>query len=684
MVGDRRATLRARFRASAVERIRRTWFALVELQEGRADPSVEREVARELHGLKGDAGLLSYDALSGAIHAVEEVLDVGRPGRDLAAIAGLLVRELEVILRALEVDPAENAAIELLAGVRERLGSATRGAAPAAPAAASAASDHAAPTPDHAEPTPDHAESPPEPLQGMSIRDRWLHVDVRRVDDICDRLVELHTEFTSLTNRMAVALMGINGLRWAVEDLDRRKLQLEELATAAWGLRLSSVELSLLELTQHARSLAISQGKRVRVDMHTGGVEIERHILESIHEPLLHLVRNAIDHGLEPPAERGAKPAVGVLTLHATTVGSRAEIVVADDGRGIDIEKIRDAAVTKGLLATDARAPTMDEAFELLFTRGFSTRGEATEISGRGVGLDVVRRRIEALGGRVTVTSRPEHGTRFTLSVPTTIGRERYVVFESTGVTFGIPSRSVREIIPLHGAPIYTVAGGKSLVHRDEHLPYRALDDAQGDTARILIIDAGERAQALGVPSVQGEFDLMRRPIDRLVSCTAYVVAAASLGDNRPVLLVAPIPFLRHLDGRVAAMPAMRAPTRPRVLVVDDSPLVRGLVASLLSGIGFEVEEAPDGSDALDTLARDDVHLVISDIEMPKMNGFDLLRRVRAQWPQLPVVMLTTRGSSEDRRLASSLGANAYVVKSHFEQGHLVSTVRRLLGQVDA
>lgn len=711
MLGDRRAALRARFRASAIERMRKTWFILVELHEGRADASVEREVARELHGVKGDAGLLGYEALSAAIHAVEEILGVGRPGRDLAAITAVLVRELEVILRALEIDPGEAAAVELLVGVRERLESAGRAAAPPAPASArSSAAAGAAPPPAPAParsngapapapapgparsngaagtepPQPDRGESASDVFEGASIRNRWLQVDVRRVDDICDRLVELHTEFTSLANRMGVALAGINGLRWITEDLDRRKLQLDELATAAWALRLSSVEMSLLELAQHARSLATSQGKRVRVDLHTGGVEIERHILESIHEPLLHLVRNAIDHGLEPPGERGSKPATGVLTLHATTDGSRADIVVADDGRGIDLERIRSAAIAKGLLAADARTPSMGEAFELLFTRGFSTRGEATEISGRGVGLDVVRRRIEALGGRITVTSRPQHGTQFTLSVPTTIGRERYVVFESTGVIFGIPSRSVREILPLSGAAIQTVAGGESLVLRGDHLPYRALDDAEGDAARILVIDAGDRGHALGVPAVRGEFDLMRRPIDRLVSRTAYIVAAASLGDNRPVLIIAPIPFLRQLDQQSAAIPVARVPTRPRVLVVDDSPLVRGLVASLLSGIGYEVEEAPDGIDALDALARDEVHLVISDVEMPKMNGFDLLRRVRAQWPQLPVVMLTTRGSSEDRRLASSLGANAYVVKSHFEQGHLVSTVRRLLGQVEA
>ncbi|HEU4727848.1 MAG TPA: response regulator [Kofleriaceae bacterium] len=676
MVGDRRATLRARFRASAIDRLRKTWFALVELHEGRADASIEREIARDLHGVKGDAGLLGYDALSAAIHAVEEVLDVGNPGRDLAAISAVLVHELEVIQRALEIDPGEPAAVELLAAVRARLTSA--GQAPA-PAAATSPAEITPP-----DPPPEAADSPGDLLESSSIRNRWLQVDVARVDDICDRLIELHTEFTSLANRMGVALAGISGLRWVNEDLDRRKLQIDELATAAWALRLSSVEMSLLELAQHARSLAGSQGKRVRVDLHTGGVEIERHILESIHEPLLHLVRNAIDHGLEPPDERGTKPAAGVLTLHASTDGSRAEIVVADDGRGIDLDRIRSAAVAKGLLAADARTPTMGEAFELLFSRGFSTRGEATEISGRGVGLDVVRRRIEELGGRITVTSRPRHGTRFTLSVPTTIGRERYVVFDSTGVIFGIPSRSVREILPRAGAEIQTVAGGESLVHRGEHLPYRALDDAQGDTARILVIDAGDRGHALGVPAVRGEFDLMRRPIDRLVSRTAYIVAAASLGDSRPVLIVAPIPFLRQLDQHNVAIPAARVPVRPRVLVVDDSPLVRGLVASLLSGIGYEVEEAPDGMDALDALARDEVHLVISDVEMPKMNGFDLLRRVRAQWPQLPVVMLTTRGSSEDRRLASSLGANAYVVKSHFEQGHLVSTVRRLLGQVEA
>jgi len=687
---DRREAMRARFRASAIERVRTTWFTLVQLHEGHADATVDAEIARTLHGLKGDAGLFRYDALSAAIHAIEEVLELGRSAPELPAIAGVLANELEVVLRALESDPAEPAAIALLAGVRERVTEAIRALRPAEPA--TAAAPVRAPTapslslslPRIPQPAPEPTESVAPPSEAFTNRSRWLQVDAARVDDLCDRLVELHSELTAFASRLGVSLAGVSELRWVGEELDRRRMQLDELATSAWALRLSSVEMSLLELAQHARTLASAQGKQVRVDLQAGGVELERHILESIHEPLLHLVRNAIDHGLELPAERGAKPARGTLVLHATTDGSSADIVVADDGRGIDLEAIRGTAIAKGMLAADSRTPTMDEAFELLFARGFSTRDEVTELSGRGVGLDVVRDRVERLGGRVTVTSTPGVGTQFTLSVPTTVGRERYVVFESAGVVYGVPSRSVREILRARDFQIARVAGGEALAHRDEHVPYRALDEATGDDARILIIDAGDRAQALGVPAVRGELDLMSRPVDRLVARTGYVVASAALADNRPILLVAPLPFLRHLDRRISPASGDAMPARRRVLVVDDSPLVRGLVASLLSGLGFEVEEAENGLDALEALARDDAHLVISDVEMPVMNGFELLRRVRALRPHLPVVMLTTRGSAEDRRLASSLGANAYVVKSHFEQGHLVTTVRRLLGQVES
>lgn len=658
MSGSRREALRTQFRASAVERLRKMWFALVQLNEGTASESVESEIARELHGLKGDAGLFQYDALSSAIHAIEEVFGAGQPGRDVPAVAGTLIGELEIVMRAVTEDPAAPAAVELLVGVQQRLSSASRTQSPAA----------VAPVSEEVSPS----------------QHRQLQVDALRIDDLCDRLVEFHTQFAAFTTRLNEALDGQKEHRWALEELDRGRAALEELATSAWELRLSSVEGSMLELAQHARVLASQQGKRVRVDLQTGGAELERHILDAIREPLLHLVRNAIDHGLEPPTDRGTKTPTGTLVLHATTDGSRAEIVVGDDGRGIDLERIRDVAVKKGMWSDDARAPTMDEAFELLFARGFSTRGQATEISGRGVGLDVVRERVESLGGRVTVSSRLGEGTRFTLSVPTSIGRERYVVFESEGVVYGLPSRSVREIVQTSACRIERVTSGAVLTLRDEHLPYRALEDSIDEAGRVLIIDAGDRAQALGVPMVRGEFDLMRRPIDRLVAQSGYVAAAATFGDHRPVLLVAPLPFLRHLDRRTNGGGRMVMDTRRRVLVVDDSPLVRGLVASLLVGLGFEVLEAGNGLDALDVLAREEVHLVISDVEMPAMDGFDLLRRIRAQWAHVPVVMLTTRGSADDRRLASSLGANAYVVKSHFEQGHLVSAVRRLLGQVEA
>jgi CheY-like chemotaxis protein len=324
------------------------------------------------------------------------------------------------------------------------------------------------------------------------------------------------------------------------------------------------------------------------------------------------------------------------------------------------------------------------QACELLFEHGFSTRREATRTSGRGVGLDVVRRRVESLGGSVSIQSQLGLGTRFTLSVPFAVTKEKLLIIELGGAPYGLPARVVRAVLSSGALP---KPGEDSVVrHGGETLPFRSLCDALGlphDPAEsfVLIVELSGRRFGASVGRIVGERELIRRPAEKLLHNTG-IGASAVLEDGRIVLL----PELNFVSRALRARVGQLVPgsvtaerRRQRVLVADDSPVVRELVSEILTGAGLLVEQANDGSAALESILQSEPDLLVSDVEMPRMNGFDLLAEVRRRTQRLPVVMLSTRGSAEDRKRATRLGANAYLVKTEFHSESLLEVVRRFV-----
>lgn len=517
-----------------------------------------------------------------------------------------------------------------------------------------------------------------------------MQVKLSRVDEICERVSDFSVEFRALMFQLEQAShagAGPERFRALVEGVDRCRAKLDDTVSSAWSLRMVPVEPALEELVGHARELAQSQGKRVRVTVRSEGAEVERGVLDSLQEPLMHLVRNAVDHGLERPEDRGAKGEEGNLTLRATPQGPSLVLEVSDDGRGVDVNAVRAAAVAKGLFDGKAAA-ALDErsALELLFRHGFTTRTEVSQVSGRGVGLDVVRERLDALGGSAQVATTVGRGTTFKLTVPSTLTRERALVVECGGVLYGLPSSQVLEVVRLSDQRQEVVAGGVAMAFHDRMLPLRSMaqvlgahDDAVATWAAVL--EVGSRRFALEVPKLLGEQELLRRPVDALLAGFEHLSASATLDDGRLVLLLSAAGLLRRdrPGGSVRPAAAGAAKHRPRVLVVDDSLTIVDLVRELLVEAGFEVQTAHDGQAALGVLSNWMPELVLADVDMPVMDGFELLRQVRQRWQHLPVVMLTTRGSADDRRLAASLGASAYLVKSQFEEATLLETVRRYL-----
>ena len=512
--------------------------------------------------------------------------------------------------------------------------------------------------------------------------DQFVLVSAARIDEACDGLLDFAADFRALAVRLGPVMVGDASLR---ERVERSLARLEDTVSSTWALRMVPVAPALEDMVAHAHALAGELGKKVRVEIHAGGAEVERSVLDALSEPLLHLVRNAIDHGLEAPSQRGDKTPEGVLSLRASVQGNHLVLEVSDDGRGVDLPAVRARALEVGLLAP-SDAPSDAQLVELLFHHGLSTRTVATSVSGRGVGLDVVRARLEALNGSVQVTDTGRRGTTFTLRLPTSLSRERVLVVECGGRLFGLPATHVLEVVRLREVQLEVVPGGRLLPLRDEKLPLRSLLGALGDTGTVrddawaVVLQSGSRRVALTIERPLGQQDLLRRPVDALLESMATLSGSALLDDGRLVLLLTPHVVLERSSASLQRDAQPVVERRQRVLVVDDSLTVCNLIHELLAEAGFEVTEAHDGAQALTAIRAQVPDLMVADVDMPVMNGFELLGAVRERW-QFPVVMLTMRGSPEDRRRAVSLGANAYLVKSQFDEQTLADTVNRLLGK---
>ncbi|RYZ06805.1 MAG: response regulator [Myxococcales bacterium] len=658
-----REALLARFRAGLVERVRATQRLVTEFQST-SDPERLELALGELHTLKGESRMLGLAEISELAHALET--ELGSSQRFFLALGAF-----DAMLTALTTGESRvlQVALSSLQGERPFSSLPPVDVAPAEPASA----------------PPDPA---PAPERRKKANDRFMQVDAGLIDLLCERVAELTAAFGQLeTSAETVVDRQADRARTAklTDAFARCRSLLDEATSTAWTLRLVPIDPLLEELARHARIAAERQNKLVEVQALAGGVQLERDVADQLWESLLHLVQNAIDHGVEEPEARGDKAPVARLRLSAESVGPNVLLRVEDDGRGIDPKQVREAAVERGVVSVEVARELSDaQVTDLLFEHGFSTRSVASRTSGRGVGLDVVRRRVESLGGHVAVESHPGLGTRFSLGVPFAITKEKLLVVELGGAPYGFPARVVRAVLSPRSIP---QPGQDSVVrHNGELLPFRALCEAlslpqSGEDDVVLVLELSGRKFAASVGRIVGERELIRRPAEKLLHQTG-IGASAVLEDGRIVLL----PELDYVSRALRARAGQVVPgsveqerRRQRVLVADDSPVVRELVSEILTGAGLLVEQAVDGASALESILQSEPDLVVSDVEMPRMNGFDLLAEVRKRTQRLPVVMLSTRGSVEDRKRATRLGANAYLVKTEFHSESLLDVVRRFV-----
>ncbi len=535
-------------------------------------------------------------------------------------------------------------------------------------------------------------------LDALLARSGELRVASLRLEARTEALEAVREELHHLSTR----LRGVDEA--AARRLETRLSQLGR-ALASDRLQLQQASSGLDEEVRRARTLpfaegcaglertvrdvARSQGVQARLEVRGGAQELDRSLLQGLREPLLHLVRNAVSHGVETPEERLAagKPQEGRITLSVQLRAGRVEVVAEDDGRGLDLESIRARARARGQAvagdASDAR---------LIFQPGFSTVAQVTAVSGRGVGLDVVRTQVEALRGSVEVDSVPGQGTRFTLDVPLTLSTLRVLLVSAGGQTFAVAGESVARLLRLAPGDVRTVEGHPVWAAPDALVPLTPLSTVLGLPASpprprlsAVVLASGDARAVFVVDEVVAEQEVLVRGLGPRIRRARHVTGMAVRPDGHMALLLNTASLVRAAEGRPVPahlFPApARARTRHRILLADDSLTTRALEQSLLEAAGYEVLACADGQEAWERLQAHGADALVSDVEMPRMDGFALTEAVRGspRFGRLPIVLVTARDKPEDKARGLRAGASAYVVKSAFDQSHLLDALGQLL-----
>ena len=461
--------------------------------------------------------------------------------------------------------------------------------------------------------------------------------------------------------------------------------------------RLVPVKSVVARLKRNVAQTASSTGKQARLVVVGDNTSLDADVLTRLTEPLLHLLRNAVDHGLEDVEERTllGKSEIGTVTLSFRRSGQEVEVICADDGRGLDLPTIYDKAVEYGLIEAGTQL-SEDELRRLILRPGFSTKGEVTEVSGRGVGMDVVNDRIASLKGRLEIDSQPYEGTRFTLHVPVSTGATQSLIVSCAGEWVALPTEQVVQALSADEVKISTHDGKPTIEHLGVSYPVYSLGTWLGfediahhasDSKPCVLARAASGTIALLVDAVVDARELILQDIGRLTRRIAGVVGGAMRGDGKP-MFVLDVPSLEraaHSHVRVGSSLAMRkrlAVKRTRVLVVDDALSVRRSMEQLLEDAGYEVATANDGFLALDALREKQPALVLTDLEMPNLNGLDLTKRIREipHFMGMPIIMITSRASDKHRELAHEAGVDLYLTKPYTD-AVLLEQVRRLVAQ---
>jgi two-component system chemotaxis sensor kinase CheA len=691
---DLTTRLRATFVQELEEQVRELNAALLALEQSPGDVEVIRTLFRSAHTVKGAARVANVPEVEHVCHAMESVFAMVREGTQT-----LTGSDFSLLLAA--CDALEEAGARLRRN--ESLdGSSVRALLPRIEAmAGNAPAVHAPPRPQHLAPAPSAPPAAPrvvepavqaaaepaaepepaEPAAGSADRSGDM---VRVRADRLDALLAAVGELMIATGRVVASSRGS-------DDARRLDAATDTVGDVVRQLRLRPFSEICDGLPRAARDVAAADGKEVELTITGQDVEADRKVIDALRDPLLHLVRNAVDHGIEAPAERerAGKPRAGHVQISATLVAGRLVITVSDDGSGLDEAAIRASARERGGRA----AANSEELAHTLLAGGLSTRAAATTISGRGVGLDIVRTAMERIGGGVDVSWTAGAGTTFTLECPPAPSTLRAVLVRLGPHVFAFPTAhierlrrvSVSELKSAGGRTVLASAQGPVQVHSLAALLGAPLEVRPiEERATVVIASAGARRAAFIVDDVLDEDELVIRPIRADDGAVPHAAGAAVMPSGQVALVLATPSLLSAAQGLSSAPVQRAAAGRPRrrVLVADDSITTRTLEQSVFEAAGYTVVTAVNGEDAWRQLEQEGADAVVADVEMPRMDGFALCRRIRAsgRFRTLPIVLVTGLASPEDRARGLEAGADAYIVKSGFDQATLLDTVNQLIG----
>ncbi|CAG0941155.1 two-component system, chemotaxis family, sensor histidine kinase and response regulator PixL [Anaerolineae bacterium] len=522
-----------------------------------------------------------------------------------------------------------------------------------------------------------------------------------------DRYTEFHRlrrELTETTTDIRTVGTELAALVGDLESVLVRQGRLSsELQDKLMRVRMVPLATLATRLHRAVRTVARDQGKLVDLVLQGEHIELDKTVLEEMADPLLHLLRNAVDHGIEPPALRQVmgKSERGTIVLKASHEGNQVVIRVSDDGAGLEPQLLRTAAINGGYVSeTDAAKITEDELYSFIFMPGFSTAREVSEVSGRGVGLDIVKTNVHKLKGAISVKSESGKGVQFTVRLPMTLAVMRALLVKSNGETVAIPQSSVaqilrverKEIETIGQEPVIRVGGRVYPVHRlGEVLKLKQPADESLDRVPVLILNTGAEQIALVVDQLLTEREIVIKTLGNHLRRVHGITGATLMGDGTVVLIVNPMDLLNdpaQAEGRTWApihIPT-RAPVNPHkawtVMIVDDSVSVRRVVSNLIRRAGWQSVPAKDGLEALEIIQRSSnlPDLILLDIEMPRMDGFELMATLKGQeaYRHIPIAMLTSRAGDKHRRKALELGASEYIVKP-YQDDALLNTVRNCI-----
>jgi len=762
--------LRSLFKAESEEHLQTLETGLLHLEAEPHDSAALEELFRSAHNLKGAAGMLGVESVETLAHHFEDQLGATRRGQLVmsSALADRLYRGLDAMRRlAREAVGGEAANVDLSAVLGQ-----LRGELPSVEPVLEPAERQQASTPEAAwgdESVPERRpveplDESPEPVASTAFKIETIRVEPQKLDalmslagemavsttrvaralTVIDELITLSEEWVREANAAKAAVPTVSALKETrtpesqkqnARLEERGAVRLERLGTLLGALkrtqdtevtRLSLVAGELEDSIRHLRLLPFStlfnlfprlvrdlsqeQEKEVRFVVEGGTVTSDKHLLEAMKDPLMHLIRNAIDHGIERPEVREShgKPPSATLLLRASQAGANVVIEITDDGQGLDEEAIRRTALAKGLRSADEIAAlSLDEVRMLIFAPGFSTSAVITDLSGRGVGLDVVRSSIERLKGAITVESARGRGCTFRLQAPLTLATTRVLLVQVAQRSYALPLEAVQEILSVDPQSVFPLEG-RPFVRLDSHpFPVAYLAEllelppapvptrnrgASGQPGGpdhspmpcILIAVGGVRL-GLWADALLDEQEVILKPFGGLLQRVRNVFGATILASGEICMVLNPQDLIRSalkLRPRIREDASLVEATRKKVvLLADDSITTRTQEKRILESAGYEVVTAVDGADAFHKLATRAFDALVSDVEMPNMDGLALAARIRLdpKHTELPIILVTSLASDADRQRGVEVGANAYIPKGTFDQTVLLNTLRRLV-----